>query len=98
MTYSIPTNKLRDLILVLQTLDPDIEHSLEEVAVNAFDKRKISFSETTEAEVISEITDRIDVACRAMTADDLITFINNLSDDNDKLKETIRLVREALND
>lgn len=96
MTHTIPTNKLRDLIAVLQTLDPDIEHSLEEVTVESYNKRTISFGETTEAEVIAEITDQINPRCNATTVDDLVKFINKLDEDNDALKTTIKEIQEAL--
>lgn len=99
MTYSIPTNKLRDLIAVLQTLDPDIEHSFEEVIVETPGRRIIRFGGfTNEAEMIAEITDQINPRCNATTVEGLVTFINTLDEQNDELKETIKRIREALDD
>ena len=96
MTHTIPTNKLRDLIAVLQKLDPDIEHSLETITVVAPHRRLIKFGETTEAEVITEITDQINPCCNATTVDDLVRFINKLDEDNDALRTTAKEIRESL--
>lgn len=98
MTYSIPTNKLRDLIAVLQTLDPDIEHTVEEVTVESRNKRTIQFGETTEAEVVQDIRDSLDLTCSATTAAELVKYIGDLITKNDELEETIRQVRKALDD
>lgn len=98
MTYSIPTNKLRDLIAVLQTLDPDIEHNAE-VSVTTgglSSKRTIRFGETTEAEVIQEIRESLDLTCTATTAAELVEYIGDLITEKDELKETIRQIRRVL--
>lgn len=98
MTYSIPTNKLRDLIAVLQTLDPDIEHTAEIKVItgNLSAKRTIHFGETTEAEVIKDIRESLDLSCKATTSADLVTYIGDLITHNDNLNETIRRIRKAL--
>lgn len=98
MTHTIPTNKLRDLITVLQTLDPDIEHSLEEVTVESHNKRTIRFGETTEAEVIHDIRESLDLTCTATTAAELVEYIGDLITEKDELEETIRRIRKALDD
>ncbi len=98
MIYSIPTNKLRDLIAVLQTLDPDIEHTAEVKVItgNLSAKRTIHFGETTEAEVIKDIRESLDLSCKAITSADLVTYIGDLITHNDNLNETIRRIRKAL--
>jgi len=96
MTYSIPTNKLRDLIAVLQTLDPDIEQRVAEVTVETPDRRFIRLGETTEAEVIKDIRESLDLSCKAITSADLVTYIGDLITHNDNLNETIRRIRKAL--
>ena len=98
MTYAIPTNKLRDLIAVLQTLDPDIEHTVAEVIVGSRNKRTIQFGETTEAEVVQDIRDSLDLTCSATTAAELIKYIGDLITKKDELEETISRIRRALSD
>jgi hypothetical protein len=99
MTHTIPTNKLRDLIAVLQTLDPDIEHTAEVKVITGGPsaKRTIHFGETTEAEVIKGIRESLDLTCTATTSADLIAYIGDLITEKDELEETIRRIRKALN-
>lgn len=96
MTHTIPTNKLRDLIAVLQTLDPDIEHSLEEVIIESRNKRTIRFGETTEAEVIQEIRESLDLTCNATTTAKLVEYIGDLITKKDELEETLKQIRRVL--
>lgn len=100
MTYSIPTNKLRDLIAVLQTLDPDIEHTAEIKVItgNLSAKRTIHFGETTEAEVIKDIRESLDLTCTATTAAELTAYIGDLITEKDELEETIRRIKRELED
>lgn len=51
---NIPTNKLKDLISVLSTLDPDIEHGVESVEVTCNNKRAINFILSRDKYVIFE--------------------------------------------
>lgn len=96
MTYSIPTNKLRDLIAVLNILDPDIEHSIAEVTILSPNKRIVKLGETTKAEVIKDIRESLDLTCTATTVADLIAYIGDLITKKDELEETIRRIRKAL--
>lgn len=96
MTYSIPTNKLRDLVSVLMLLDPDIEHTVEEVTVFATNKRTIKLGDTTEAAVIKDIRESLDLSCTATTSADLITYIGDLITEKDELEETIRRIQKVL--
>ena len=98
MTHTIPTNKLRDLIAVLQTLDPDIEHNAEvSVTTNGLSsKRTIRFGETTEAKVIKEVRESLDLTCIATTAVELVEYIGDLITEKDELKETIQQIRKVL--
>ena len=98
MTHTIPTNKLRDLIAVLQTLDPDIEHNAEVRVITGglSGKRTIRFGETTEAEVIKEVRESLDLTCTATTAAELVKYIGDLITEKDELKETIRQIRRVL--
>lgn len=103
MTYTFPTNKLRDLVAVLQTLDPDIDHRIGEVKVRTDELAKkrvlhIDARADVEAKMIAEITDQINPRCDAKTIEDLVVFINALDEQNDELKETIKRIREALDD
>jgi len=98
MTYSIPTNKLRDLLAVLNILDPDIEHGIAEVTILSPNKRILKFGETTEAEIIKEIRESLDLTCTATTSAYLIAYIGDLITKKDELEETIRRIRKALND
>ncbi len=90
--------KLRDLIAVLQTLDPDIEHTAEVkvLAGNLSAKRTIHFGETTEAEVIKDIRESLDLTCTATTAAKLVEYIGDLITEKDELEETIRRIRKVL--
>lgn len=96
MTYSIPTNKLRDLIAALNILDPDIEHGIAEVTILTPSKRTIRFGETTEAAVIKDIRESLDLSCIATTAAELVKFIGDLITKKDELEETVRRIRRAL--
>ena len=98
MTHTIPTNKLRDLIAVLQTLDPDIEHNAEVRVITGglSGKRTIRFGETTEAEVIKEVRESLDLTCTADTTAKLVKYIGDLITEKDELKETIRQIRRVL--
>lgn len=100
MTHTIPTNKLRDLIAVLQTLDPDIEHTAEVKVITGglSAKRTIHFGATTEAEVIKGIRKSLDLTCIATTSADLIAYIDNLRTEKDELKATIRRIKRELED
>ena len=100
MTHTIPTNKLRDLIAVLQTLDPDIEHNAEVRVITGglSSKRTIRFGETTEAEVIKEVRESLDLTCTADTTAKLVEYIGDLITKKDELEETIRRIRKALDD
>jgi hypothetical protein len=98
MTYSIPTNKLRDLISVLSTLDPDIEHAAEVKVItdNLTSKRTIHFGEITEAEVIKDIRESLDLTCTATTAYELTEYIGDLLEKNDEYKETLRRIQREI--
>lgn len=97
MPYTIPTSKLRDLITVLQTLDPDIEHSVEEVTVEAYNKRRISFGGMTEEEFIERLGSDVDIG-PTKTLAELGDFIADLQAKRDELTETIGKIRDALSD
>lgn len=98
MTYSIPTNKLRDLIAVLNILDPDIEHGIVEVTILTPNKRIIELGETSEAEVIKDIRESLDLRCEATTAAELVEFIGDILTKKDELEETIRRIKRELED
>ena len=63
MKYTIPTNKLRDLIAVLQTLDPDIEHTITEVDVLVDGRRILSTGQLTEKEFVEEVRYSCGIEC-----------------------------------
>ena len=84
MKYTIPTNKLRDLIAVLQSLDPDIEHNIPEVEVTTDGRRVMRTGECTEAEFVEDIRDRCGIECPP-SIKSLAIFIENLLVENEEL-------------
>lgn len=63
---NLPTNKLRDLIAALQTLDPDIETDIEsvQIAINSAQRRALQFNHEpvrlTEEEFLDKLCALID--------------------------------------
>lgn len=96
MTHTIPTSKLRDLIAVLQTLDPDIEHPVEVITVKAYGKRRISFS-GIEEEFIERLGSDVDIG-PTKNLKQLCEFIADLQATRDELTETIEKIRGTFSD
>ena len=102
MKYTIPTNKLRDLIAVLQSLDPDIEHNIPEIEVTTGGRRVMSAGEYTEAEFVEDIRDRCDIECEnnslslAIAIDDLLVVNENLTTERNELKSQIDGIKRVL--
>jgi hypothetical protein len=102
MKYTIPTNKLRDLIAVLQTLDPDIEHNIPEVDVIMDGRRVMSTGEYTEAEFVEDIRDRCGIECPpsinslAIAIEDLFVEKEDLTTERDELKSQIDGIKRVL--
>lgn len=102
MKHTIPTNKLRDLIAVLQSLDPDIEHAILEIEVNTDGRRVMHTGERTEAEFVEDICDRCDIACAhnslslAAVIDDFIVTNKDLTAEHDELKSQIDGIKRVL--
>ena len=102
MKYTIPTNKLRDLIAVLQSLDPDIEHNIPEIEVTNDGRRVMSTGEYTEAKFVEDIHDRCGIECAldirslAITIDDFLIANEDLTAERDELKSQINGIKRVL--
>jgi len=102
MKYTIPTNKLRDLITVLQSLDPDVEHNIPEIEVIMDGRRVMSTGEYTEAEFVEDICDRCDIECEnnslslAIAIDDLLVTNKNLTTERNELKSQVDGIKRVL--
>jgi len=86
MKYTIPTNKLRDLIAVLQLLDPDIETTITEVDVLVDGRRVLSTGQLTEKEFVEEVLDCCDIKCEP-DINSLVISIEELLNDRGTLME-----------
>ena len=102
MKYTIPTNKLRDLIAVLQSLDPDIEHNILEIEVTTDGRRVMHTGECTEAEFVDDIRDRCGIKCEnnslslALAIEDLFVENEDLTTERDELKSQINGIKRVL--
>ena len=102
MKYTIPTNKLRDLITVLQSLDPDIEHNILEIEVTNNGRRVMSTGEYTEAEFVEDIRDRCGIECEnnirslAIAIEDLFVEKEDLTTERNELKSQIDGIKRVL--
>ena len=102
MKYTTPTNKLRDLIAVLQSLDPDIEHNIPEIEVTTDGRRVMRTGEYTEAEFVEDIRDRCGIECEnnsrslAIAIEDLLVEKEDLTAERDELKSQIDGINRVL--
>lgn len=102
MKYTIPTNKLRDLIAVLQTLDPDIEHTITEVDVLVDGRRVLSTGQLTEKEFVEDIRDRVSIDCDlniqslAIAIEDHLNGNDILQKERDELQSQIDGIKRVL--
>ena len=102
MKHTIPTNKLRDLIAVLQSLDPDIEHNIPEIEVTTDGRRVMYTGEYTEAEFVEDIRDRCGIECEnnslslAIAIDDLLMENEDLTTERNELKSQVDGIKRVL--
>lgn len=102
MKYTIPTNKLRDLITVLQTLDPDIEHDITTVQVIVDGRRILTTDEISESSFVEDIRDRTGIECEssnqslAIAIEDLLAEKDQLIVERDELKSQIDGIKRVL--
>lgn len=101
-TYNLPTNKLRDLIAVLQSLDPDIEHNITEIEVITDGRRVMYTGEYTEAKFVEDIHDRCGIKCAldirslATAIEALFTENQDLTAERDELKSQVDGIKRVL--
>jgi len=102
MKYTIPTNKLRDLIAVLQLLDPDIETTITEVDVLVDGRRVLSTGQLTEKEFVEDIRDGCGIKCDntsrdlAIAVEELLTNIDILQEERNELQSQIDRIKRVL--
>ena len=93
---NLPTNKLRDLIAALQTLDPDIETDVDAVnpVILSSGKRCLQLTNSTYEIRIAELQDNLDA-----TNDELESLESNYADLRqryDELSANLINIRETL--
>lgn len=102
MKYTIPTNKLRDLITVLQSLDPDVETTITEVDVLDDGRRVLSTGQLTEKEFVEDIRDRCGIKCEnnslslAIAIEDLLMENEDLTTERNELKSQVDGIKRVL--